>query len=112
MIIISFGKWSSSSGSIFKYQRIYWNGYKWTPFVKVSFRYIHDENSQLKEVIEKNEENIKKIRDIQKIILNQMADFDKKLRILSGEESGYSLKKPRVKRSYRKKEKRIRENRE
>jgi len=41
-----------------------------------------------------------------------MADFDKKLRILSGEESGYSLKKPRVKRSYRKKEKRIRENRE
>ncbi len=39
MITINFGKWSHAAGFLFIKQRIYINGYKWTPFVKVSIRY-------------------------------------------------------------------------
>lgn len=40
MIIINFGKWEHKATSLFIYERIYKNHYKWTPFVQVSGRYI------------------------------------------------------------------------
>lgn len=40
MIILCFGKWSSRAGSIFLIERLYLYGYKWTPFCKISFRYL------------------------------------------------------------------------
>lgn len=40
MIILNFSKWNSKSTSLFIYKRLYWNGYKWTPFVQVSGRYL------------------------------------------------------------------------
>lgn len=39
MIFISFGRWSSSHGRWFTRERIYWKGYRWTPFVRISWRY-------------------------------------------------------------------------
>jgi hypothetical protein len=36
---ISFGRWSSASGPLFIRKRIYWHGYRWTPFVRVFWRY-------------------------------------------------------------------------
>jgi len=39
MIIISFGKWSTAAGRWFIRERIYINGYKWTPFCKIRRRY-------------------------------------------------------------------------
>jgi len=39
MWFLSFGKWNSASGSVFCRKRFYASGYKWTPLVKVSFRY-------------------------------------------------------------------------
>ena len=38
MIWISFKKWNNSSGKIFKLERYYKHGWKWTPLVKISFR--------------------------------------------------------------------------
>lgn len=40
MIWISFAKWQRSCGNIFTLERYYKYGYKWTPLVKVSFRYL------------------------------------------------------------------------
>jgi hypothetical protein len=39
MIFINFGKWDMSCQSFFRYKRIYIDGYKWTPFVRVYKRY-------------------------------------------------------------------------
>jgi hypothetical protein len=39
MIALRFGRWSSSRGRWFTWERIYWLGWKWTPFVWVSWRY-------------------------------------------------------------------------
>ena len=44
MLGISFSKWSSASGSLFIRKRIYWNGCKWTPFVRFFWRYCKKEN--------------------------------------------------------------------
>ena len=35
MIWISLGRWSLSSGRYIIRVRIYWRGYKWTPFVRI-----------------------------------------------------------------------------
>ena len=39
IIFINFGKWSSSHGKFFTMERIYQNGWKWTPFVKIKKRH-------------------------------------------------------------------------
>jgi len=39
MIVISFGRWNSASGHSFVRTRIYWKGYKWTPFCHIRKRY-------------------------------------------------------------------------
>jgi len=39
MIWINFDRWNNGAGFLFKKQRIYINGYKWTPFIKLSIRY-------------------------------------------------------------------------
>lgn len=39
MIWISFGKWSSHSNSMFIWDRVYKEGYKWTPFIMARIRY-------------------------------------------------------------------------
>ncbi len=41
MIWIAFGRWNSSSGALFIRKRIYWHGSKWTPFVRVFWRYCN-----------------------------------------------------------------------
>ena len=38
MIMIRFGRWSRAGGKIFTWQRIYFKGYKWTPFVLIKRR--------------------------------------------------------------------------
>ena len=38
MIWLSFGGWSYTSGRWLTQKRLYWRGYKWTPFVLVSKR--------------------------------------------------------------------------
>lgn len=39
MISVSFERRSSAHGCWFTRQRIYWRGWRWTPFVRVSWRY-------------------------------------------------------------------------
>lgn len=39
MLWLSFGQWNSSHGSMFSAYRVYWEGYKWTPFVFMVPRY-------------------------------------------------------------------------
>jgi len=39
MIFIAFGRWSSAHGRWFTRERIYRGGWRWTPFVRVSWRY-------------------------------------------------------------------------
>ena len=39
MKMIRFGKWRSSAGRWFIWERIYWKGYRWTPFCSVRQRY-------------------------------------------------------------------------
>ncbi len=39
MIIPSLGKWSTASGALFFRERIYWRGFKWTPFCWLTWRY-------------------------------------------------------------------------
>jgi len=41
MLWFNFGRWNSAAGRIWKRQRIYINGYKWTPLVWVTPRYLH-----------------------------------------------------------------------
>ena len=38
-ITISFNKWDGKSARFFRYRRIYYNGYKWTPFCWTEKRY-------------------------------------------------------------------------
>lgn len=40
MLVIKFGKWCHMSTSMFVYERIYKDGYKWTPFCIMKFRYV------------------------------------------------------------------------
>ena len=42
MIWVSFKKWSNGGGAIFCYKRIYWKGYRWTPFIRVFWRYCKE----------------------------------------------------------------------
>lgn len=42
IIGISFGKWYSAAGTHFIRKRIFINGYRWTPFVKISRRVIFE----------------------------------------------------------------------
>ena len=37
--MISFGTWDRAAGACFCRERIWWKGYKWTPFVRISRRY-------------------------------------------------------------------------
>jgi hypothetical protein len=37
---IKFGRWNGSHQRWLNYQRWYWKGYHWTPFVWVTRRYI------------------------------------------------------------------------
>ena len=39
MIFVALGRWSSAHGRWFTRERIYYKGYRWTPFVHVSWRY-------------------------------------------------------------------------
>lgn len=39
MIFIAFGRWSNAAGSWFIRERILWRGYRWTPFVRIRWRY-------------------------------------------------------------------------
>lgn len=39
MIFIAFGRWSNAAGSWFFRERIWWRGYRWTPFVRIRWRY-------------------------------------------------------------------------
>jgi hypothetical protein len=39
MIWLSFDHWSRRADSMFTYDRVYRNGYKWTPFVEIKRRY-------------------------------------------------------------------------
>jgi len=39
MIFINFRKWTSWSNSMLIWERIYKNGYKWTPFIMAKRRY-------------------------------------------------------------------------
>lgn len=40
MIIINFGKWCHKATGLFLYDRVYKDGYKWTPLCVVHFRYV------------------------------------------------------------------------
>ena len=40
MLFINFGKWTGSYGTVFKQERFFYKG-KWTPFVRLSFRYMN-----------------------------------------------------------------------
>ena len=39
-VVIRFGRWCHKATSMYLYDRVYKNGYKWTPFCLKSFRYI------------------------------------------------------------------------
>lgn len=39
-VVIRFGKWCHKATSMYLYDRVYKNGYKWTPFCLKSFRYV------------------------------------------------------------------------
>ena len=49
MILIHFGKWSSKATNYFIYNRVYKNGYKWTPFIEMTRRYRLDKPSNIKQ---------------------------------------------------------------
>jgi hypothetical protein len=40
MILIRFGRWSHAAGRFFVWDRIYWKGWKWTPFCRVKRRHV------------------------------------------------------------------------
>ena len=39
MIVLHFGRWNSSHGERFVLTRLYWRGWRWTPFCRVTRRY-------------------------------------------------------------------------
>lgn len=39
MIFLAFGTWNSAAGRWFIRERIWIHGWRWTPFVRVSWRY-------------------------------------------------------------------------
>ena len=40
MLVLKFGRWSHSALEKYTYDRIYRNGYKWTPFCRRQLRYV------------------------------------------------------------------------
>lgn len=40
MLILNFGKWYNKATSMFLYNRVLKDGYKWTPLCVVHFRYV------------------------------------------------------------------------
>jgi len=40
MIVIRFGKWNHKATPMFVYDRVYRNGYEWTPLCIKQFRYV------------------------------------------------------------------------
>ena len=40
MFIVNFSKWNSKHTKLFNYNRLLINGYKWTPLVQISGRYL------------------------------------------------------------------------
>ena len=40
MVVIKLGKWRHKANSMFVYDRVYRNGYEWTPFCLMRFRYV------------------------------------------------------------------------
>lgn len=40
MIWINFGRWDNAYGRVFVRSRLYLHGWKWTPLVRVRFRYL------------------------------------------------------------------------
>lgn len=41
MIWFSVGTWNHAAGPLFIRKRIYWHGWRWTPFVRLFWRYCH-----------------------------------------------------------------------
>jgi len=39
MFSISFGRWAHAGGKRYIAHRIYWQGWRWTPFVRLARRY-------------------------------------------------------------------------
>ena len=39
MVTVAFGRWSDCAGRFFTLKRIYYKGYKWTPFCRIKKRY-------------------------------------------------------------------------
>ena len=39
MIVIKFGRWNHAALEKYCYDRVYYKGYKWTPFCKRTLRY-------------------------------------------------------------------------
>jgi hypothetical protein len=44
MFLVNFGRWGHAGGKWFAWERVYYKGYKWTPFVKVKKRHSHRKN--------------------------------------------------------------------
>lgn len=39
MYLIRFGRWNRAAGRWLVWERLWWRGYKWTPFCKVGLRH-------------------------------------------------------------------------
>jgi hypothetical protein len=39
MLFISFGRWGHKGGRFLVWERIWWRGWRWTPFCRVKKRY-------------------------------------------------------------------------
>ena len=46
MILPRLGSWSISGGALFVWHRIYWHGYRWTPFCRIFWRYCTERDPQ------------------------------------------------------------------
>ena len=40
MVILNFGKWCHKATGLFLYDRVFKDGYRWTPLCVVHFRYV------------------------------------------------------------------------
>jgi len=117
MIWFALGRWFSRSGRFFISERIYVKS-KWTPFIKVSWRYtysrlftiITDIENDVNNIIRENKEWIQRVENKQTNILNQMLDFDNRLKKFEDCEDKKIVKKTKPKRSYTKRIRRNNEN--
>ena len=48
MLWLNFSKWSTSHGAVFMMVRVYVDGSRWTPFVRVFWRYALDPRDSLR----------------------------------------------------------------